>query len=38
MLTEARLDAPAEGKSDVLSDLAQVFEDARRTLAARKAR
>ena len=38
MLPEARLDTPNEGKSDALLDLAQVFEDARRTLAARKAR
>lgn len=37
MLPEARLD-PHEGKSDVLQDLAQVFENARLTLAARKAR
>ena len=37
MLPEARLDA-REGKSDTLRDLAQVFEDARRMLAARKAR
>ncbi len=37
MLPEARLDAH-EGKSDGLQDLAQVFEDARRNLAARKAR
>ncbi len=37
MLPEARLD-PREGKSDVLLDLAQVFENARRTLAARKSR
>ena len=37
MLPEARVGAH-EGKSDTLHDLAQVFEDARRTLAARKAR
>lgn len=37
MLPEARLDAH-EGKSNALQDLAQVFEDARLTLAARKAR
>lgn len=37
MLPEARLDA-REGKSDMLQDLAQVFENARRTLAARKSR
>jgi HK97 family phage prohead protease len=37
MLPEARLDA-REGKSDALLDLAQVFENARRTLAARKSR
>ena len=38
MLPEARVGAAHEGKSDALHDLAQVFEDARRTLAARKAR
>ncbi|GAB5446714.1 HK97 family phage prohead protease [Gymnodinialimonas sp.] len=37
MLPEARLDAH-EGKSTELQDLAQVFENARLTLAARKAR
>ncbi|MEX3015905.1 HK97 family phage prohead protease [Gymnodinialimonas hymeniacidonis] len=37
MLPEARVGSH-EGKSDALQDLAQVFEDARRTLAARKAR
>ncbi|MBL4627120.1 MAG: HK97 family phage prohead protease [Roseicyclus sp.] len=37
MLPEARLDAH-EGKSGELHDLAQVFENARRNLAARKAR
>lgn len=37
MLPEARLDAQ-EGKSDDLRELAQVFENARLTLAARKAR
>lgn len=37
MLPEARLEAH-EGKSTELQDLAQVFEDARLTLAARKAR
>lgn len=37
MLPEARLD-PHEGKSSELRDLAQVFENARLTLAARKAR
>lgn len=38
MLPEARLEDPREGKSEALHDLAKVFEDARRTLAARKAR
>lgn len=37
MLPEARLDA-REGKSDDLRELAVVFENARQTLAARKAR
>lgn len=37
MLPEARLDAH-EGKSDMLQDLAQVFENARLSLAARKSR
>ncbi|MBF9044830.1 HK97 family phage prohead protease [Rhodobacterales bacterium HKCCE4037] len=37
MLPEARVGS-REGKSETLHDLAQVFEDARRTLAARKAR
>ncbi|MEJ6391828.1 HK97 family phage prohead protease [Gymnodinialimonas sp. 2305UL16-5] len=37
MLPEARVES-REGKSDGLNDLAQVFEDARRNLAARKAR
>lgn len=37
MLPEARLDAH-EGKSDTLLELAQVFDTARQTLAARKAR
>lgn len=37
MLPEARLDAH-EGKADTLLELAQVFDTARQTLAARKAR
>jgi HK97 family phage prohead protease len=37
MLPEARVGSH-EGKSDAFHDLAQVFNDARRTLAARKAR
>ncbi len=37
MLPEARVGSH-EGKSDALHDLAKVFNDARRTLAARKAR